>query len=158
MIHLGIIGCGWVVSYAHVKALQRLTDIVKVVALADPSPGRNELVGEELGVPPSHWYADYSEMIEQEELDGVDLALPHFLHESITIDCVQHGLHIFSDKPLATNLQSADRILKAVEQARRWRCAAGPGISQYLHGGGVDGLAGRERERTRGHLCYQLRG
>lgn len=118
MIHLGIIGCGWVVSYAHVKALQRLTDIVKVVALADPSPGRNELVGEELGVPPSHWYADYSEMIEQEELDCVDLALPHFLHEPITIDCVQHGLHIFSDKPLATSLQSADRILKAVEQAR----------------------------------------
>ncbi len=117
MIRLGIIGCGRIVAEAHVDALQNLTDLVHVVALADPSPDRTQLVGEALGVEPAHHYSDFAEMLERETLDCVDLAVPHFLHQSITVACAQEGLHIFAEKPLGTSLESVDRILQAVERA-----------------------------------------
>ncbi len=117
MLKAAIIGCGRIVEEGHLRAYQALRDRVRVVALADPTPERRALIGEALEVPESARYADYRELLRRESPDFVDLALPHFLHEEVTIACAQAGLHILTEKPLTTSLPSADRILEAVERA-----------------------------------------
>lgn len=117
MLTAAIIGCGRIVAEGHVPAFKALNDRVRVVAIADPSEEQRTRVGDELGVPPERRYADYRDLLSRETPDFVDLALPHFLHEEVTIACAQAGRHILSEKPLSTSLESVDRILDAVRRA-----------------------------------------
>jgi len=117
MITAAVIGCGRIVAEGHAHAFQALKDRVQVIAVADPVPERRALIGEMLGVPEGARFADYRDLLSRETPDFVDLALPHFLHEEVTIACAQAGRHILSEKPLATSLESADRILEAVDKA-----------------------------------------
>ena len=118
MFKLGIIGCGRIVEEGHSKAYRALTDEVEVVAISDPSPERLKVIGDILGVDKSHHFQDYKDMLAKVELDIVDVAVPHFLHEKIVIDCAEAGLDILSEKPLATNLEEVDRMLAAIEKSK----------------------------------------
>ncbi len=115
-LRVGIIGCGRIVEEGHARAFRDHSDRAEVVALADSSPERLRVVGELLDVPQEERFADYKEMLTQMELDWVDLALPHFLHEEVTVYAAEQGVDILSEKPLSTSLESVDRILKAVEE------------------------------------------
>lgn len=117
MLRLGLIGCGRIVEEGHAPALLRLRDRVQVVALADPSPERQHRIGDLLDVPPAARFADYREMLRRVRLDCVDIALPHFLHAPAVLDCAAAGVHILLEKPMATSLAEADRMLAAVERA-----------------------------------------
>ena len=44
-MRFGLVGCGWIVERCHAPSMAR-ADSVEVVAVADPSPGRADLVGE----------------------------------------------------------------------------------------------------------------
>jgi len=115
-LRVGIIGCGRIVEEGHARAFRDNSSRVEVVALADPSPERLRIVGESLDVPEEGRFADYKRMLAQTELDLVDLALPHFLHEEVTVYAAEQGVAILSEKPLSTSLESVDRILRAVEE------------------------------------------
>jgi predicted dehydrogenase len=71
-------------------------------------------------------YLDYRIMIEKEQLDAVIIATPLHEHARITVDCLQHGLHVFCEKSMARTLPdiklmydthlSSDRILQIGHQ------------------------------------------
>jgi len=92
------------------------SDRVEVAALADPCPERLKVIADLLDVPDEGCFADYKRMMEETKLDFVDLALPHFLHEEVTIHVAERGVDIVSEKPLSTSLESVDRILRVVEE------------------------------------------
>lgn len=117
MLQAAIIGCGRIVAEGHAPAYKRLADKVRVVAIADPSPERLDLVGDDLGIPAAARFTDYIQMLAATDIDFVDLALPHFLHEQVTIDCAEAAIDILSEKPLATSIPAAKRMLEAVSQA-----------------------------------------
>jgi len=119
MLKAGIIGCGRIVQEGHARAFEALKDNVTVTALADPSVESLAAVGEVLGVPEEGRYASAAELLEAkaDELDFVDLALPHFLHRDITIECAKAGVNILSEKPMATTVAEADEMLAAVQKA-----------------------------------------
>jgi predicted dehydrogenase len=122
MFKLGIIGCGRIVEEGHSKAFKALTDEVEVVAISDPSPERLKVIGDILGVKEGGRFQDYKEMLGKVKIDFVDIAVPHFLHEKVVIDCAAAGLNIINEKPLATNLEEADRMLAAVEKNKVKLC------------------------------------
>ena len=76
-------------------------------------------------------YADYREMLARERLDILSVVTSDDRHADIVVDAVQHGVKgIFCEKPIATSLADADRMIAAVERAgvpmvvnhtRRWR-------------------------------------
>ena len=119
MFKMGIIGCGRVVETGHTPALKSLKEdgLVKVVSLADPAEERRKAIGDAFSVPEKCRYESHSQMLDDEALDFVDIALPHFLHGKVTIDCARTGVNIISEKPLATNLAEADSIIKACDEA-----------------------------------------
>lgn len=76
-------------------------------------------------------YTDYTVMLARERLDLLSVVTPDHLHADIVVSAVNAGIKgIFCEKPIATTLADADRMIAAVEAARlpmvvnhtrRWR-------------------------------------
>lgn len=75
-------------------------------------------------------YTDYKEMLRQEQPDLVSVVTPDHLHADITVAAAEGGAKaILCEKPIATTLADADRMIAAaeannvllsVEHTRRW--------------------------------------
>ena len=62
-------------------------------------------------------YTDYREMLAQEKLDVVSVATPDHLHVDPVCDASNAGVRgILCEKPLATTLADADRIVETIER------------------------------------------
>ena len=60
-----------------------------------------------------HIYSDYKEMIDNEQLDLIEILLPHHLHADATIYAAKKGIKVISvQKPIALNLKQADDMIK----------------------------------------------
>ena len=76
-------------------------------------------------------YQDYREMLARENLDMVSVVTSDHRHADITIAAAEAGARaIFCEKPLATTLADADRMIAAIEEhgvylsvdhSRRWQ-------------------------------------
>lgn len=70
-------------------------------------------VAEELNIP--HIYTDFAAMCADPELDGVVIVFPSFLHvEQIKI-AMEHGKHVFCEKPLGIDVAQCKEAEKVVE-------------------------------------------
>jgi predicted dehydrogenase len=80
--------------------------------------------------PEMRYYVDYKEMLRQEQPDIVSVATPDHFHADITVDAANLGAKaILCEKPIATTLADADRMIAAceanhvllsIEHTRRW--------------------------------------
>jgi myo-inositol 2-dehydrogenase/D-chiro-inositol 1-dehydrogenase len=52
-------------------------------------------------------------------LDAVFIAVPNVHHARACIAALERGAHVFCEKPMATNLEDARRVLQTVERTRR---------------------------------------
>jgi predicted dehydrogenase len=109
-VRLGLIGMG-LIGTAHARTLQKVEEC-NLVAVADVDEKYKETASK-LDVK---YYLNYQEMIAQEKLQGVIIATPNHLHVPMGIACAQHGLHLFVEKPLASGLADADRLLEVAQQ------------------------------------------
>ncbi len=60
-----------------------------------------------------HTYMDSREMLRSGEVDAVLIATPHYLHTSIGIDALEHGLHVLVEKPISVHKADCKRLLSA---------------------------------------------
>ena len=51
------------------------------------------------------------------DLDAVILATPHHLHAPMSLTALEHGLHVYVEKPIATRISDADRVVEAASKA-----------------------------------------
>jgi predicted dehydrogenase len=109
-VRLASIGAG-MIGQVHAKVLARLEEC-EYVALCDADPAKEKLAAE-LG---TKYYRDAREMVDREKLDGVVIAVPNEMHEAVCAECADRGLHIFMEKPLATTLESADRMIASARK------------------------------------------
>ena len=58
-------------------------------------------------------------MLELEGLDAVDICTPNYLHSIIAVDALNHGLHVFCEKPDAVNVEEALKMKNAAEKNDR---------------------------------------
>ena len=64
-------------------------------------------------------YTDYKEMLEKEELDFVFVALPSFLHCDVCTYCLEHGVDVYVEKPMAITMEQCDIMMKAAKDNKR---------------------------------------
>lgn len=68
----------------------------------------------------AHAYADFDALLASEtDLDAVVLATPHHLHAPMALAALERGLHVYVEKPIATRISDADRLVAAAAQAGR---------------------------------------
>lgn len=108
---LGFVGLGWIGQH-RMKAL--LDDgACEVAAFLDPSPEVQDHVREL--APAAQWAASLEELLTH-ELDGVVIATPSALHAGQALACLERGLAVFCQKPLA---RTADETRAIIAAARR---------------------------------------
>jgi predicted dehydrogenase len=115
IIRVGIIGLGYGGETA-LKGYQRVSG-VKVMALAGLEDDRLEYLRQTYQIP--HVYRDYKDLLENEELDAVSVAVPNILHAPIAIAALEKGLHVLCEKPLARNSEEAELMVQAATRANR---------------------------------------
>jgi myo-inositol 2-dehydrogenase/D-chiro-inositol 1-dehydrogenase len=113
-LKVGLIGCGRIVQLVHLNILTRLPD-VKLVALAESDVQRRGEAGRR--APSAIAFADYQELLKRSEVDAVVICLPTALHAEATVAALEQGKHVYLEKPLATNLDEAQRVVTAWRRA-----------------------------------------
>ena len=63
------------------------------------------------------WSQDWREVVNRPDIDVVDISAPSKIHKDIALAAARAGKHIFCEKPLAMNLEDAQEMLNAVEEA-----------------------------------------
>ncbi len=113
-IRLAMIGTGHR-GWAHLAILQSLPAF-QVVALADPTP---DWLDKAAGLAPgAKTYADYRKMLdERKDLDAAVVCTPNFLHAEPTVAAFERGLPVLCEKPMATKVEDANRMIEASRKA-----------------------------------------
>lgn len=115
MTRIAIIGAGAVTEKKHLPALEQ-SQKLHVTALVDLDEARVRRVGEAFGI--EHRLTGTSDLANYADIAVV--AVPHHLHAPVAIDAMRAGLHAFVEKPLATTMTDARRMLDvAAERQRR---------------------------------------
>jgi predicted dehydrogenase len=117
-MRFGFVGLGTATSALHLPALRRVRGAT-LVGGCDPSEERRAGFERRAGAPA---YATLEELVERARLDAVVVAAPPAAHSELCMEALGHGLHVLCEKPLATSLAEADRVLE--EAAREKRCLA----------------------------------
>jgi predicted dehydrogenase len=113
-IRLAIIGTGNRAK-AHLAILKSLPGY-QVVALADPTPANLDQAA--TMAPGAATYADYRKMLaERKDIDAVVVITPSFLHAEVAVAAFEHGLPVLCEKPMATNIDDANRMIAASQKA-----------------------------------------
>jgi predicted dehydrogenase len=98
----------------HVRALKAVHG-VEVVAVCSRTERRAREVAERYGIP--KWYTSRAEVVEDPAVDAVTIATADDDHVEPTVLAAEASKHILLEKPIATTLEDADRILAAVKKA-----------------------------------------
>jgi predicted dehydrogenase len=112
MTTVAIIGLGAVTRHIHMPAYAQLSERVRVVAGCDTNPAARQ----EWTFPT---FDNPREMLASVRPDVVSICTPPWLHREQVLLTLEHGCHVFCEKPLADDLAQADDMIRASEQAGR---------------------------------------
>ncbi len=113
-LKVGVIGLG--MGWGHLCGFAE-HPAVELTAAADAQPEKLDRAHTELGV--GRCYRDGFEMIKQEKLDIVSIAVPNFLHCPLTLAALSAGAHVLCEKPMALNAVEAESMLEAARHSKR---------------------------------------
>jgi len=118
VIKAAFIGCGGIAK-AHVPGWQEVAAAGdgQVVALCDVNQAGVDALAEALGLTDVAKYTDWNQMLAEQELDCVDICLPHHLHAPAILAAAAKGVNVLCEKPLCMNLDEAAEITAAVESS-----------------------------------------
>jgi UDP-N-acetyl-2-amino-2-deoxyglucuronate dehydrogenase len=108
----GIVGCGEItvqtakgIAEAENACIARVMDTREALARD---------LGEAQGAP---WTTRLEEVLEDPAVQAVYIAVPHDLHAEIAVRAARAGKHVLCEKPIATTLADADRMIAAAREA-----------------------------------------
>ena len=117
-LRAGVVGLGWA-GRQHMAAYAAPPD-VELVALAGMEADRWHALGDQYGIAPEHRFARLAATLSlMAELDVVSVATPTTLHAPIAVAALDAGLHVLSEKPIAENAPTAERMVDAAERNDR---------------------------------------
>ncbi len=111
-IRVGVIGVGHVGQH-HARIYRELRG-VELAGVADIDPEALRAVRGLLQVPTFH---DYRELFDR--VDGVSVSVPTHLHAPIARDCLERGVDVLVEKPLAETLEEAEELTDLAKRRDR---------------------------------------
>lgn len=112
-IRMAVVGCGRI-SKNHFGSIERHAGEIELAAVCDIDPATLEQHKERYRVS---GYARLEDMLNNERLDLVALCTPSGLHAEQAIVAARHGVHVMTEKPMATRWQDGVRMVKACDEA-----------------------------------------
>ncbi|NLV74328.1 MAG: Gfo/Idh/MocA family oxidoreductase [Chloroflexi bacterium] len=112
VIRFGVIGCGEI-SAATCVGLAA-SPITKIAMLMDTRPETLNDLHELYGAPTTQ---DAEDVFANPDVDAVYIATPHDTHVPLGIRAAQAGKHVLMEKPIATTLADADKLINVCREA-----------------------------------------
>lgn len=112
---VGLIGATGRGDYGHgIDAVWKDVPATQVVAVADAHAGGLAAAVKRTGA--SQGYADFREMLEKESFDIVGIG-PRWIdqHAAMITACLEHGCHVYMEKPFVRTLEDADAVARLCE-------------------------------------------
>lgn len=121
-MNYALIGCGRI-STNHIKAsIENNVHIVAVCNLVKEN--MSNLLGKHgLEQGEIKCYDDYKIMIEKEKIDFISIATESGKHAKIALYCIEKGIHVIIEKPMALSIEDCDKIIQASEKYKVKVCA-----------------------------------
>jgi UDP-N-acetyl-2-amino-2-deoxyglucuronate dehydrogenase len=110
---MALIGCGRIAA-SHFGAIAKHTENIELVAVCDTDPAVVKQHADSHGVP---GYSHLPELLTTVQPDLVALCTPSGLHPEQTICAARHGVHVMTEKPMATRWQDGVHMVKACDEA-----------------------------------------
>ena len=108
-----IVGSGFA-ARCHLDALSRLGAVVEVCGIASRNLEQATRLGKEYGI--ERVTSDYRELLESSTLDVVHVCTPNSLHFPMASDAIRAGKHVLCEKPLATNVEQAEKLVQLAHE------------------------------------------
>lgn len=91
----------------------------KITAIVTGSPDKIPAWQKKWNIKSDHIfsYADFDRLKDCEDVDAVYICLPNSLHAEFSIRAAQAGKHVIVEKPMATNIEDAERMIAACQTA-----------------------------------------
>lgn len=112
-IRFALVGCGRIASI-HVAALREHAAQAQWVAVCDTDPAALARACEETG---GRGFRSLAELLAARLADVVVLATPSGLHPHQAVQCAQAGVHVVTEKPMATRWADGLRMVRACDEA-----------------------------------------
>ena len=116
MIKVGIIGCGAITQRRHAPEYAENPD-VQIAGFFDVVRERAESLVHRYG---GRIYDSYQSMLADREIDAVSMCVANRYHAPIALEALNAGKHVLCEKPMATSLEDAERMIRAAEENQRF--------------------------------------
>ena len=115
-VQLAVIGLG---RFARERALPAIrdADFCELTVLVSGSPGKAGDLAATFGVERVLNYEEFRDGVGSDEYDAVYVATPPAFHEEYATAAANRGKHVLCEKPLATDLVAAERLVGACADA-----------------------------------------
>lgn len=118
-LKVAVLGLGQRACFHGGLLFNDVKERVEMVVVCDIYPERLEFgqkAYSESFEGPVRGYTDYREMFKKENLDGVFITGPNYLHRDMTISAFENGIHVLCEKPMEVTLQKCDEMLEAAKK------------------------------------------
>ncbi len=121
-MRVAVIGAGHMGRY-HAEKLARMSG-AQLAGVVDADAARASALAAKLGCPA---FSHYPQIFGKAE--AAIVAVPTDRHHAVALDCLQHGLHLLVEKPIAATLAEADALI--AEAGRRGRVLQCGHVERY---------------------------
>lgn len=108
-MRVGVIGIGSM-GKNHLRVYSEMNQ--EIVGIADINIERGNFLAEKYN---TKFFRDYRELLKK-DLDAVSIAVPTTLHKKVALDCMEKGINILIEKPIADTLKNALEIKAKAEK------------------------------------------
>jgi predicted dehydrogenase len=108
---IGVVGAGDVALKLYLPVIADIDPTrARLTALADADEQRAQRAQRKFGG--DHVFTDYKELLKCPDVDVVINLTSHRYHAEINLAALDAGKHLYSEKPMATTFEDADKIVK----------------------------------------------
>ena len=111
-IRIAIVGCGRI-SKNHFNAIEKHSEELDLVAICDTDIHKLK----EHETPNVASYRRLDDLLAKENLDIISICTPSGIHPDQTVKIAQAGVHVMTEKPMATRWADGVRMVKACDAA-----------------------------------------
>ena len=111
-LRIAIVGCGRIAKN-HFGSIEKHADQLELVAVCDTNPAHSTPYASQYDVPAYH---DMADMLVKHKPDLVALCTPSGIHADQAALAAKHGVHVITEKPMATRWSDGVRMVKACDE------------------------------------------
>jgi myo-inositol 2-dehydrogenase/D-chiro-inositol 1-dehydrogenase len=110
---VALVGAGRI-ARLHAGNVAASVTRLRLVAVADPAADAAAALAADFGGDPLE---DWRELLDRDDVDALVLCSPSAIHPEQIAAAAEAGKHVFCEKPIAADVESADRAVAAAEAA-----------------------------------------